>query len=52
MLQTMHQYARRPIRVYGMNRGTVGFLMNEFRLHDLPARISAAHESKLYPLQM
>jgi NAD+ kinase len=41
---------RRP--VYGMNRGTVGFLMNDYRETDLPARISAAQPALLHPLIM
>lgn len=46
--------ARMPDRkpVYGMNRGTVGFLMNDYREADLPARIAAAHPALLHPLIM
>ena len=52
MLQTLHQqmYTGKPI--YGMHRGTVGFLMNEFSTHDLRARLSAARESLINPLKM
>jgi len=35
MLQTMHAYMDAGIPIYGMNRGTVGFLMNDFRDADL-----------------
>ena len=31
--------------IYGMHRGTVGFLMNEFSTHDLHDRLAAARES-------
>ena len=35
-----------------MNRGTVGFLMNEFREDNLPERINEAEEQEIYPLRM
>jgi NAD+ kinase len=38
--------------VFGMNRGTVGFLMNEWRLEDLQDRIAAAKEIRVAPLEM
>ena len=38
--------------VYGMHRGTVGFLMNEYREDDLPARLNAAERLTLSPLRM
>ncbi|MEM9669281.1 MAG: NAD kinase [Pseudomonadota bacterium] len=41
---------RKP--VYGMHRGTVGFLMNEYNEEDLPARLSAAERAVLVPLRM
>lgn len=50
MLDTMHQNRNLPI--YGMNRGTVGFLMNEYAEDDLPARIAAAEETVTNPLSM
>lgn len=50
MLSVMHQNRGRP--VYGMNRGTVGFLMNEFNLDDLPERITDAEETVINPLAM
>jgi NAD+ kinase len=36
--------------VYGMNRGTIGFLMNDYREADLPARIAAATRTEIHPL--
>jgi len=42
MLQTLHQYMRSGKPIYGMHRGTVGFLMNEFSTHDLHTRLAAA----------
>ncbi|MEO0981166.1 MAG: NAD kinase [Pseudomonadota bacterium] len=38
--------------VYGMHRGTVGFLMNEFALDELPARLDRAERATIYPLRM
>ena len=37
MLQTLHAFMQSGKPIYGMNRGTVGFLMNEFRLDGLAA---------------
>ncbi|HEY1878892.1 MAG TPA: NAD kinase [Caulobacteraceae bacterium] len=52
MLEVLHGNlaARRPI--YGMNRGSVGFLMNDYREEDLLARIAAAEEAVIHPLDM
>jgi NAD+ kinase len=54
MLQTLHGMlecgAARP--VFGMNRGTVGFLMNEWRIDRLPERIAAAKAIRVAPLAM
>src|SRR2546429_2643980 len=52
MLQTLHQHMYTGKPIYGMHRGTVGFLMNEFSTHDLYARLSAARESLINPLKM
>ena len=52
MLQTLHQHMRTGKPIYGMHRGTVGFLMNEFSTHDLRARLGAARESVIHPLLM
>src|SRR5439155_21490473 len=52
MLQTLHQHMRSGTPIYGMHRGTVGFLMNEFRTQDLHARLAAARESLINPLLM
>jgi NAD+ kinase len=52
MLQTLHQHMYTGKPIYGMHRGTVGFLMNEFSTHDLRARLSAARESLINPLKM
>src|SRR5262245_35721445 len=52
MLQTLHAHMRSDKPIYGMHRGTVGFLMNEFTTHDLHTRLAAARESLINPLLM
>ncbi|MFV0383717.1 NAD kinase [Paracoccus sp. (in: a-proteobacteria)] len=52
MLQTLHATQGRGIPVYGMNRGTVGFLMNSYSEDDLPQRLAAAEETVINPLRM
>src|SRR6187402_1217602 len=50
MLQTLHSYMDSGKPIYGMHRGTVGFLMNEFSEDDLMARLDAARTSVIHPL--
>ncbi len=52
MLQTIHRVLHLGKPVYGMNCGSVGFLMNEYRENDLPEHIARAQEAVLYPLRM
>ena len=54
MLETLHRMLEggRPLPVFGMNRGTVGFLMNDWRLDLLAERIAAAKAIRVAPLQM
>lgn len=52
MLRTLHRFMGTGKPIYGMNRGTVGFLMNEFQADDLPARLAAAQRSVVHPLLM
>ncbi len=52
MLQTLHNTMNSGKQIYGMNRGSVGFLMNDYRADDLPARIALAAENKFHPLKM
>src|SRR5712691_11828662 len=52
MLQTLHAHMRSGPPIYGMHRGTVGFLMNEYFTHDLQARLAAARETVIHPLLM
>jgi NAD+ kinase len=52
MLQTLRRFMESGKPIYGMHRGTVGFLMNEFRVERLRERLAAAHTSVIHPLLM
>lgn len=52
MLETLHKTIDTGLPVYGMNCGTVGFLMNSHHEEDLMQRISQAHRVEVYPLKM
>src|ERR1041385_5510333 len=52
MLETLHRFMARGTPIYGMNCGTVGFLMNKYSEANLPARLAAAQAVKLHPLTM
>ena len=52
MLHTLHETETLDVPVYGMNRGTVGFLMNEYHEDDLLFRLAAAEEETINPLTM
>lgn len=52
MLETLHRYMRREVPIFGMNRGSVGFLMNTFEEAGLMERIARAEGIKLNPLLM
>jgi NAD+ kinase len=52
MLETLHQILGRNLSVYGMNCGSVGFLMNVFNEDDLPNRLIRAQAAVLNPLRM
>lgn len=52
MLQTLHRYMHRNLPIYGMNRGTVGFLMNEYSEDDLCERLDRAERTLSHPLSM
>jgi NAD+ kinase len=52
MLQTLHETERRNLPVYGMNCGTIGFLMNAFSTEGLIERLDAAVEEVINPLAM
>jgi NAD+ kinase len=52
MLQTLHAFTGKGKPIYGMNRGTVGFLMNEYHQGDLLERLNAAERAVIHPLRM
>jgi len=52
MLQTLHNYMDTGKAIYGMNKGTVGFLMNAYKSDNLKHRIESALSSKIHPLSM
>jgi NAD+ kinase len=52
MLQTLHKSMRASTPIYGMNRGSIGFLMNEYREDDLLARLARAEVNTIHPLAM
>ncbi|MBX3500446.1 MAG: NAD kinase [Alphaproteobacteria bacterium] len=52
MLQTLHRFMGRDVPIYGMNRGTVGFLMNAWRENGLHSRLERAQRVVLNPLLM
>jgi NAD+ kinase len=52
MLQTLHRYLNEGVPIYGMNRGSVGFLTNDYREDDLRARLARAEISPIHPLAM
>lgn len=52
MLQTLHRTMGKAVPVYGMNFGTIGFLMNEFAADGLAERLKAAIPTDIYPLHM
>ncbi len=52
MLQTLHRHLGRGIPIFGMHRGSVGFLLNEYRETGLIERLARASRVELHPLRM
>jgi hypothetical protein len=52
LLHTIHDYLQLGRPIFGMNRGTVGFLMNQYRPDGLLERIAAAAPITIHPLRM
>ncbi|MSO71460.1 MAG: NAD kinase [Alphaproteobacteria bacterium] len=52
LLQTLHRFIGQKLPIFGMNCGSVGFLMNDFRAEGLPQRIAVASAVELFPLRM
>ena len=52
MLETLHSGFENGLPIYGMNRGTIGFLMNQYKEAGLKNRLNNAKVVKLHPLEM
>lgn len=52
MLRALHKYMNKKIPIYGMNRGSLGFLLNKYNVENLIERINSAVKYTLYPLEM
>jgi NAD+ kinase len=52
MLETLHTHLQSGVPIYGMNRGTVGFLLNEYSEAGLLERLARAQPTELHPLRM
>ena len=52
MLQTLHRFMSSGKPIYGMHRGTIGFLMNEYSAENLHRRLAAARKTIVHPLLM
>ena len=52
MLQTLHKHMHDRIPIYGMNRGSVGFLTNDYHPEDLGERLRRAEINTIHPLGM
>jgi NAD+ kinase len=52
MLQTLHRFLGSKKPIYGMNLGSVGFLMNEYRDEGLLERLAVAEPAEVHPLRM
>jgi len=52
MLETLHRALDCGVPIYGMNRGSVGFLLNEYVVDRLPERLASAERAVIHPLRM
>ncbi|MBL8644560.1 MAG: NAD kinase [Rhodospirillaceae bacterium] len=52
MLEALHNHMNLNVPIFGMHRGTVGFLMNKYEDTGLRERLAAAQEVTLHPLRM
>ncbi|HYB11709.1 MAG TPA: NAD kinase [Alphaproteobacteria bacterium] len=52
MLESLHRYMSLGRPIFGLQRGSVGFLMNEYHENDLPGRVAQAQGFRLHPLRM
>ncbi|HVH78940.1 MAG TPA: NAD kinase [Stellaceae bacterium] len=52
MLETLHRFVGSGKPIFGMHRGSVGFLMNPYEIQGLEERLASAQRVTLYPLEM
>lgn len=52
LLETLHKSLKHNLPVYGMNRGSIGFLLNQYHPENLSARLKQAETVTLHPLRM
>ena len=52
MLHTLHETLIYKLPIYGMNKGTIGFLMNQYNEEGLPERLRLAQSAQWHPLSM
>ncbi len=52
MLETLHKHMKRGVPIYGMHRGSVGFLMNSYAADGLEERLERAKPVRVHPLEM
>jgi len=52
MLQTLHDFIESGLPIYGMNFGSVGFMMNDYKEDALLERLAAAEPARIHPLRM
>lgn len=52
MLEMLHKHMKRSVPIYGMNRGSVGFLMNNYREEGVPRKLARSRSVTLHPLRM
>ena len=52
ILQTLHRFLERKVPIFGMHRGSVGFLLNEYSEYRLDRRLAKAVAVALHPLAM
>jgi NAD+ kinase len=50
MLDALHETMSKGKPIYGMNRGSIGFLANEYRAEGLMERLAGAHTETIHPL--
>ena len=52
MLRALHKFTDTRLPIYGLNLGTLGFLLNEYKKKNLIERIEKAHKHEIHPLKM